>query len=442
MSSGADNAQADAASSGDAEGGRTEAASTEIIDTQARSTADAVARRSYGKLIAFLAARTRDVAGAEDALSEAFASALAEWPVHGCPRNPEAWLLTVARRKMIDVSRRQRSGEVAADQLLILTDGLEAAVGEDTVIPDNRLALMFACAHPAIDAGIRAPLILQVVVGLDAAAIASAFLMAPATMGQRLVRAKTKIRRAAIPFRVPEHEELRERLDAVLEAIYAVFAEGWADGAGTDVARRDLAEEGIFLGRLVTELLPGEPEALGLLALMLYAEARRRARRDEHGEYVPLAEQDVQQWDAPMIEQAEALLHEASRQGVIGRYQLEAALQSAHVHRRLTQIANWPQVVQLYDALLAMSGSPVVAINRALAVAQMEGADVALAALDEVATDPRLVEYQPYWAARAELLTKAGSPVEARRAYEIAIGLERDPAVRRFLQQRQGALPL
>jgi RNA polymerase sigma-70 factor (ECF subfamily) len=407
----------------------------------ARATADAVARRSYGKLIAFLAAHTRDVAGAEDALSEAFASALAEWPANGCPKNPEAWLLTVARRKMIDGSRRRRTGDAIADQLLILMDELEEPAGEAAAIPDNRLALMFACAHPAIDAGIRAPLILQVVLGLDAAAIASAFLMAPAAMGQRLVRAKKKIRDAGIPFRIPEREELGERLDAVLAAIYAVFAEGWADAAGTDVARRDLAEEGIFLGRLVMELLPGEPEALGLVALMLHAEARRRARRDARGEYVPLAEQDTSLWDTAMIDEAESLLHDASRLGAIGRYQLEAALQSAHVHRRLTNAPNWPHVVQLYDALLAMSESPVVAINRALAVAEMRGPDAALAALDEVAADPRLIEYQPYWAARAALLTKTGAHTEARRAYDVAIGLERDDAVRRFLQQRQSALP-
>ncbi len=407
---------------------------------QARSTAEAVARRSYGKLIALLAARMRDVAGAEDALSEAFASALAEWPAHGCPANPEAWLLSVARRKMIDAARRRRTIETGAEQMLVLEDGLEDAVGEEVEIPDNRLALMFACAHPAIDPGIRAPLILQVVVGLDAAAIASAFLMAPATMGQRLVRAKNKIRQAGIPFRVPERDELRERLAAVLEAIYAVFAEGWADAAGTDVALRDLAEEGIFLGRLVTELLPGEPEALGLLALMLHAEARRRARRDARGDYVPLAEQDVSLWDSHMIEQAESLLREASRMGAIGRYQLEAALQSAHVHRRLTNTANWPQVVQLYDALLALSDSPVVAINRALAVAEMRGAAAALAALEEVASDSRLTEYQPYWAARAELLAKTGAHEDARRAYEIAIGLERDEAVRRFLQRHRSSL--
>jgi predicted RNA polymerase sigma factor len=409
-------------------------------DAEARSTAEAVARRSYGKLVAFLAARTRDVVAAEDALSEAFASALADWPRSGCPSNPEAWLLTVARRKLIDVARRRRSGELAAEQLRILAEGLDAAAA-DAEIPDQRLALMFACAHPAIDAGIRAPLILQVVLGLDAATIASAFLMSPAAMGQRLVRAKDKIRQARIAFRIPERDELRDRLDTVLDAIYAAFAEGWIDPAGTDIARRDLAEEAIFLGRLVTELLPAEPEALGLLALMLHCEARRRARRNERREYVPLAEQDAALWDLHMIDEAEALLLRASALGSIGRYQLEGALQSAHVHRRRTGRANWASVVQLYDALLALGGSPVVAINRALAIAEMQGASAALEALQMAASDRRLIEYQPYWAARAELLARSGAYGEARDAYEIAIGLERDPAVRHFLQQRQAALP-
>ena len=264
-------------------------------DAQARSTADAVARRSYGKLVAFLSARTRDVAGAEDALSEAFASALADWPVKGCPANPEAWLLTVARRKMIDGSRRRRTSEQAAPELQLLAETLDAAAEEEE-LPDQRLALLFACAHPAVDAGIRAPLMLQVVLGLDAAMIASAFLMSPATMGQRLVRAKNKIRQAGIPFRVPEREELPGRLDTVLDAIYAAYAEGWSDVTGADAARRELAGEALFLGRIVTELMPDEPEALGLLALMLHAEARRAARRSQQGDYVPFAAQDT---DAP-----------------------------------------------------------------------------------------------------------------------------------------------
>jgi RNA polymerase sigma-70 factor (ECF subfamily) len=407
---------------------------------QARSMADAVARRSYGKLVAFLSARTRDVAQAQDALADAFAAALRDWPVGGCPSNPEAWLMTVARRKLIDGARRRLTAEIASGDLQVLSEGFAAAesVGE---IPDQRLALMFACAHPAIDIGIRAPMILQTVLGLDAKTIASAFLVSPTTMGKRLVRAKDKIRQAGIPFVIPQRGELAGRLEAVLDAIYAAFAEGWSDPIGTDVTRRDLTEEALFLARLVTELLPEEPEAFGLLALMLHAEARRRARRNADGEFIPLAEQDIALWNARMIDEAEALLQRASVLGAIGRYQLEAALQSAHVHRCRAGEANWAAIVQLYDALFALNGSPVVAINRALALSEVRGPAAGLEAMPDVASDPRLSEYQPYWAARAELLTKTGAQAEARRAYDIAIGLERDPAVRRFLQRRHAAVP-
>jgi predicted RNA polymerase sigma factor len=412
-------------------------------DEQARSTAEAVARRSYGKLVAFLAARMRDVASAEDALSEAFAAALVDWRRNGCPANPEAWLMTVARRKMIDVFRGQRRDEIASEELQVMANRLEGAAAEAEglrQIPDQRLALMLACAHPAIDASIRAPLILQVILGLDAKAIASAFLTSPAAMGKRLVRAKEKIRQAGIPFRVPEREELPHRLDDVLDAIYAAFAEGWSDPGGTDAARRDLTEEAVFLARLVSELLPEEPEALGLLALMLHADARRRARRSPDSEFVPLAEQDAGLWDSDMIDEAEALLRRAGSLGAVGRYQLEGALQSAHVDRCRTGHDNWAEVVQLYDALFALSGSPVVAINRALAIAETQGAGAGLNAMPDAAFDARLAEYQPYWAARAELLSKTGARGEACQAYENAIGLERDPAVRRFLQGRQAGL--
>src|SRR5260221_9169734 len=232
----------------------------------AGETAEAVARRSYGKLVACLAARTRDVAAAEDALSEAFATALADWPVRGCPANPEAWLLTVARRRMIDMYRGRKRDEIASEEMRVMLDGMEATEMK-AGIPDERLALMFACAHPAIEASVRSPLILQTVLGLDAKRVASTFLMSPAAMSKRLVRAKDKIRQAGIPFRVPEREELGGRLDTVLDAIYGAFAEGWTDGAGVDSVRRDLAEEAIFLSRVVTELLPKEPEAVGLLGL-------------------------------------------------------------------------------------------------------------------------------------------------------------------------------
>ena len=415
-------------------------------DEQARKIADAVARRSYGKLVAFLAARTRDVASVEDALSEAFASALADWPRNGCPTNPEGWLLTAARRKLIDFARRRRTGDLAGGELQRLAEELEAGAVVNTTdavqIPDQRLALMFACAHPAIDAGVRAPLILQTLLGLDAGMIASAFLTSPAAMSQRLVRAKDKIRQAGIPFRIPEREELPGRLSTVLDAIYAAFSEGWADSGGTDVARRDLAEEALYLGQLITQLLPDEPEALGLVALMFHVEARRPARRNASGEYVPLAEQNMELWNIEMITTAEALLLRASALAAIGRYQLEGALQSAHVHRRRSGQANWAAVVQIYDALMELSGSPVVAINRALALAEVDGAAAGLESLERLNGDARLTEYQPFWAARAELLARTGAATDARHAYEVAIGLERDPAVRRFLQQRQAALGL
>jgi RNA polymerase sigma-70 factor, ECF subfamily len=407
------------------------------------TTADAVARRSYGKLVAFLAARTHNVAAAEDALSEAFTTALTDWPRNGCPDNPEAWLLTVARRKLIDMNRRHQTSENAPrelsyDDVQNIADLLHTTPTDADPIPDRRLALMFACAHPAIDARIRAPLILQVILGFDAEAIASAFLMSPPAMGQRLVRAKNKIRHAGIPFRIPEREELPARLDSVLQAIYAAFSEGWVDAAGTDVARRELAQEAIYLGRVVASLLPDQPEALGLVALMLYAEARRGARRSPEGDYIPLTDQSPTFWNHQLIREAEALLLEASALGSIGRYQLEAAIQSAHVTRRLTGEFNWPSIVRLYDALFSLIDSPVVAINRALAIAETDGPAAALEAMPDIYAEPsKLTEYQPYWAARAELLTRSGAHAEAREAYEIAIGLERDPAVRRFLQQRQ-----
>ena len=406
---------------------------------EASRAAEAAARRSYGKLVAFLAARTRDVAGAEDALSEAFAAALADWSARGVPHHPEAWLLTVARRRMADAARLRHHDQAAAEHLQLLAELAEPEAAQAD-LPDERLRLLFACAHPGIEAAVRAPLMLQTVLGFDAATIASAFLVAPATMGQRLVRAKAKIRQAGIAFHVPARGQLPERLDAVLEAIYAAYAEGWSDAGGTDPRRRNLAEEAIWLGRLVAALLPGEPEALGLLALMLHAHARRAARRDPQGEYVPLAAQEPALWDGSMIDEAEALLLSASRLGAPGRYQLEAAVQSAHCVRRRTGSADWVAIVQLYEALHALTGSPVAALNRAVALAQTQGADAGLRALDALAGDARLADYQPYWAARAELLARSAAREQALAAYQRAIGLERDPAVRRFLQRRAADL--
>jgi RNA polymerase sigma-70 factor (ECF subfamily) len=409
------------------------------VTDEARAAANDVARRSYGKLLAYLAADMRDVSAAEDALSEAFAAALADWPAHGCPDNPESWLMTVARRKGIDGARRRRSGEAASVQLQAIADMHAECVDtqEDESIPDRRLGLLFACAHPAIDVNIRAPLMLQTVLGLEAKTIASAFLVSPDAMGRRLSRAKQKIREAGIPFAIPERDAWNERLEAVLAAIYATYAEGWSEPDDADLTRRDLVEEAVFLARLLAELLPQEPETLGLLAGMLYTEARRRARRSKDGEYVPLAEQDTRLWDSGMIDEAETLLQRASTFGRIGRYQLEAALQSAHIERQRSGRGDWSPEVQLYDALYALTHSPVVALNRALAVAELEGPEAAMAIIRMLSGDKRLADYQPYWAARAALCARIGEEHETLHAYEMAIGLAHDPAVRRFLQRRQ-----
>lgn len=399
--------------------------------------AERVARESFGRLVAFLAARTSDVAAAEDALAEAFAAALRQWPSDGVPDNPTGWLLAVARRRVADTARRSAVEAGGADRLALMADELASAAASPEPIPDRRLALMFACAHPAIGRGMAAPLILQTVLGFTAGDIAAAFLVPPATMGQRLVRAKNRIRETGIPFRVPDREELAARLDAVLEAIYAAYARGWHDSG--DVTPR-LAEEAIWLAQLLVDLLPDEPEANGMLALMLYAEARRAARRSGDGSFVPLEDQDVARWDRVGLIAAERLLNQASEAGPSGRYQIEAAIQSAHVARRLGGIAAWPAIVALYDRLFDLTRSPVVALNRAVALAETEGPDAALAAIDPLAGDERMAGYRPYWAARGALLARAGRVAEAHEALTRALGLADDPAERAYLRAQLGRL--
>lgn len=408
-------------------------------EAAARSAAEAAARQSYGRLVAYLAARSRDVADAEDALAEAFAAALEQWPRNGVPESPDAWLLSVARRRQIDAGRRRETATAAREYLIMMDD--ERAQPSDTGdIPDERLRLMFTCAHPAIDATVRAPLMLQTVLGFDAAAIAAAFLVPPATMSQRLVRAKGRIKEAGIPFRVPERADLPERLDVVLSAIYAAFAQGWSRADAVNDRQRGLAGEAIWLGRLMVSLMPGEPETFGLLALMLYAEARRVARRDTAGAYVPLLDQDMELWDGALIDEAETLLRKASSLGGTGRYQLEAAVQSAHCARRRTGRTDWTAIRKLYDVLMVLSPSPVVAINRAVATAETDSPQAGLTALDAAARDKRLESYQPYWAARADMLARLSRANEAVEAYDRAIWLESDAAVRNFLKNRQSRL--
>ena len=405
--------------------------------SHAASAAEAAARTSYGRLVARLAAQWRDVSRAEDALADALLAALETWPRTGVPDRPEAWLLTAARRRLIDSARRTTVAASAEADLTMMLE--ERGDGAHGAFPDTRLALMFVCAHPAIEPSARTPLMLQTVLGLDAARIASAFIVAPVTMSQRLVRVKAKIRDAGIGFEIPDARELPARLGAVLEAIYAAYGTAWDDVAGADPQSRGLAEEAIWLGRVLVDLLPGEPEAAGLLALMLHCEARRDARRDDDRRYVPLSEQDPRRWSRAMIEEAEKVLAEAARAGMPGRFQLEAAIQSAHAHRAVTGRTDWEAIALLYSALLRVAPTVGARVGHAAALAEAHGADAGRAALDAVDPDS-VAQYQPYWALRAHLMGRLGHAAEAGDAYARAIGLSQDAATREFLVGRAQTL--
>jgi predicted RNA polymerase sigma factor len=399
-------------------------------------TIERVARESYGRLVAYLSSHTRDVASAEDALSNALVSALTAWPRDGVPQNPEAWLLTSARHSLIDHIRHQQVA-AASEPTLVLLREESKEMPLSTDFPDERLKLLFVCAHPAIDPSMHTPLMLQTVLGLDAVRIAQAFLISPTTMGQRLVRAKTKIRDGGIQFEVPQDRELPERLDAVLEAIYAAFGIGWDDMAGVDQRGRDLAEEAIWLARVLLEVMPGEAEVLGLLALMLHCEARRPARRGTDGRFIPLLEQDSRQWSQRLIEEAEGHLAEAAKLGRAGRFQLEAAIQSVHAERARSGRTEWRAIAMFYEQLLRISPTLGTRTGYAAAVAEAQGPEASLRILDEIDKDD-VSGYQPYWAARAHLLQRLGKTTEAAEAFDRTIGLTEDPAVRQFLLQRRG----
>ena len=405
---------------------------------EAREAAERLARDRYGRLLSVLAASTRDIASAEDALADALTAALRDWPEKGIPRAPEAWLLAVARRRLIDGARRRQSADTALEQLAWLTSG--AAEPVEAGFPDARLKLLFVCAHPAIDPEIRAPLMLQVVLGFSAEAIAPLFLTPPARLSQRLVRAKRKLREAGVAFRVPDEEELPGRLDAVLDAIYALFTQGWSLPFEDRERRAELASDALWLGRLTVSLTGEQPEAMALLALMLHAWARDKARRDADGRYVPLSEQDPNLWDDALIDEAETTILRAARHATPGRFQFEAAIQSAHAARRLTGRTDWPAILRLHDGLAAISRSPAAAINRCVALAEVHGPGVARLELEALGGDPRLDAYQPYWAVLAEMRGRMGDSAGAARAFDRAITLQPDPAARDFLVTRRAGM--
>ncbi|MGH6691455.1 MAG: RNA polymerase sigma factor, partial [Gammaproteobacteria bacterium] len=338
-----------------------------------------MARASYGRLLAYLSSETRDVAGAEDALGEALLAALTSWPRDGVPEQPEAWLLTAARHRLIDHARRTRVRSDHSDAIRRLTEGTTGPPTFVDSFPDRRVELLFVCAHPAIDPALHTPLMLQTVLGLDAARIAQAFLVPPAAMGQRLVRAKRKIRETGIPFKVPEDHELPRRLDTVLEAVYAAYGLGRDETTGADARGEDLADEAIWLARVIRMRMPEEPEVRGLLALMLFCDARRAARRTPEGGYVPLSEQNPAAWSTESIVEAERELAEAAGLGRVGRFQLEAAIQSAHAQRRLTDRTDWEAVALLYEGLVRVAPTVGARVGQAAALAETRGSAAGLA---------------------------------------------------------------
>ncbi|MFI6065856.1 RNA polymerase sigma factor [Micromonospora sp. NPDC051227] len=406
------------------------------------SSVEAVFREERGRLLASLVRRFGDLDLAEEVTSEAIEAALTHWPTDGVPSRPGAWLLTTARRRAVDRLRRDR---VLATRLAVLQAEADRAdhappADADRDLPDDRLALFFTCAHPALAAQDRGALTLRFLAGLTTTEVARAFLVPPATMAQRIVRAKRKIRDARIPFRVPGPDELPGRLPTVLQAVYSVFTEGYAASSGPDLQRIDLAEEAIRLGRILRRLLPAEREVAGLLGLMLLVHARRDARTGPGGAMILLEDQDRGRWDRPMIEEGRGLVVVALTGRAPGPYGVQAAIAALHDEAADVASTDWPQVVALYDVLLGLVPSPIVALNRAAAVAMRDGPAAGLALLDDLADEPRLRGHHPYPAARADLLRRLGRYDEAAAAYRSALTLVGTEPERAYLLSQLGAV--
>ncbi|MEV7182338.1 DUF6596 domain-containing protein [Kitasatospora sp. NPDC093679] len=411
-------------------------------ERRAARSVEAVFREDRSRLLALLAARFGDLDLAEETASEAVEAALQRWPVDGVPDKPLAWLLTTARRKAVDRIRRDRAFAERLALLQLESDRAAAVVPEPGFddVPDERLQLFFTCCHPALSPEAQTALVLRFLAGLTTPEVARAFLVPTATMAQRIVRAKRKIRSARIPFRVPGPEELPGRLPSVLRAVYLVFTEGYAASAGDGLLRPDLAEEAVRLARILHRLLPAEREVAGLLALLLLTDARRAARTDAAGRQVLLEDQDRSLWDADLVAEGQRLLVPALTGPGVGPYAVQAAIAALHDEAADMDGTDWPQIVALYDVLLRIEGSPLVALNRAVAVAMRDGPEEGLALLDDLAGAEELRGYHLLPAARADLLRRLGRTAEAAAAYRAALALVGNEPERATLTRRLAEL--